>query len=76
MTDRVKGLFSYSPDNPEELQFNAQDIITVVGPSDDSTHWWYGALDNKLGLFPLNYVVCNIHVFLIRTQHLHPGLHS
>ncbi|PVG03171.1 hypothetical protein CPB86DRAFT_869628 [Serendipita vermifera] len=56
MTDRVKALYSYSPTNPEELQFNVQDIITVVGPSDDSTHWWYGALDGRLGLFPLNYV--------------------
>lgn len=59
MTDRVKALFDYTATNPEELDFKANDIITVVGPSDDSTFWWYGALEGRLGMVPFNFIVGN-----------------
>jgi Variant SH3 domain/SH3 domain len=57
MTDRVKALFPYRTSNPEELSFVVDDCITVVGPSDDSTLWWYGTLKGRVGLFPFNFVV-------------------
>ncbi|KIM32787.1 hypothetical protein M408DRAFT_186587 [Serendipita vermifera MAFF 305830] len=56
MTDRVMAIFSYNATNPEELSFIEGDCITVVGPSDDSTLWWYGTLKGRVGLFPYNYV--------------------
>jgi hypothetical protein len=61
MTDRVKALFDYTATNPEELDFSAGDIITVVGPSEESHFWWYGALKGKLGMFPFNFIVSYFH---------------
>ena len=57
MTDRVMAIFSYSTSNPEELSFKEGDSITVIGPSDDSTLWWLGMLNGRVGLFPYNYIV-------------------
>lgn len=60
MTDRVKALYSYSPKEPGELQFSSNDIVTVIGPTDDSTWWWYGTVDGRFGMFPFNFVVRTI----------------
>lgn len=62
MTDCVIALFSYETSNPDELSFNEGDCITVIGPSDDSTLWWYGTLNGRVGLFPYNYIVRSLHL--------------
>ncbi|KAG9044892.1 Intersectin 1 (SH3 domain protein) [Serendipita sp. 407] len=57
MTNKVKALYDFVPSNSEELAFKSNDIITVVGPSDESnTFWWYGTVQGKLGMFPYNFV--------------------
>jgi hypothetical protein len=57
MTDRVRAVHSYSAQDPDELPFSVNDIIDVIGPTDDSTWWWYGTVHGRFGMFPFNFVV-------------------
>ncbi|XP_034064461.1 GRB2-related adaptor protein 2-like, partial [Gymnodraco acuticeps] len=42
-----------NPEEPDELEFNTGDVISVLESSDPT--WWRGALRGKSGLFPSNH---------------------
>lgn len=53
--DKVIALYSYTAQNPDELNFEKDDIIAVTDRSQDPA-WWQGELRGTTGLFPSNYV--------------------
>jgi len=54
---RVRSLYAYEGDGPEDLSFG-ENLIIVANPSKSGGDWWYGTTVNsgKSGLFPKNYV--------------------
>lgn len=51
---QCKVLFDYSPQNEDELELIVGDVIDVIEEVEEG--WWSGTLNNKLGLFPSNFV--------------------
>ncbi|XP_012874530.1 PREDICTED: CD2-associated protein [Dipodomys ordii] len=51
---QCKVLFDYIPQNEDELELKVGDIIDINDEVEEG--WWSGALNNKLGLFPSNFV--------------------
>uniref|UniRef100_A0A8I6GF65 CD2-associated protein n=1 Tax=Rattus norvegicus TaxID=10116 RepID=A0A8I6GF65_RAT len=51
---QCKVLFEYSPQNEDELELTVGDVIDVIEEVEEG--WWSGTLNNKLGLFPSNFV--------------------
>ncbi|GAB0095526.1 hypothetical protein DMENIID0001_109200 [Sergentomyia squamirostris] len=49
-----RALYPYKAQNDDELSFEKDDIISVVGR--DEPEWWRGELNGIQGLFPSNYV--------------------
>lgn len=47
-------MYPYKALNDDELSFEADDIISVLGR--DEPEWWRGELNGISGLFPSNYV--------------------
>jgi len=47
-------LYAFTARNDKELSINLGDIINVY---DNSSEWWYGELNGKIGLFPGNYTL-------------------
>lgn len=54
---RCRVLFSYLPQNEDELQLQVNDEIDFLAEVEDG--WWRGKLRNKIGVFPSNFV-CEI----------------
>ncbi|KAM9667407.1 CD2-associated protein isoform 2-T2 [Trichechus inunguis] len=52
---QCKVLFEYTPQNEDELELKVGDIIDINGEVEEG--WWNGTLNNKLGLFPSNFVI-------------------
>ncbi|XP_055386023.1 intersectin-1 [Condylostylus longicornis] len=52
--DKVIALYPYKAQNDDELSFEKDDIISVMGR--DEPEWWRGELNGLTGLFPSNYV--------------------
>lgn len=52
--DKVIALYPYKALNDDELSFEKDDIIAVMGR--DEPEWWRGELNGTTGLFPSNYV--------------------
>ncbi|CAO1412704.1 unnamed protein product [Diamesa tonsa] len=52
--DKVQAMYPYKALNDDELSFEADDIISVLGR--DEPEWWRGELNGISGLFPSNYV--------------------
>ncbi|KAI8974238.1 hypothetical protein BD414DRAFT_498547 [Trametes punicea] len=54
---RVRSLYAYQAQRPEELTFG-ENMILTVHPSKSGSDWWYGTLvrDGKSGFFPKTYV--------------------
>ncbi|ALC39426.1 Dap160 [Drosophila busckii] len=52
--DKVIALYPYKAQNDDELSFDKDDIISVLGR--DEPEWWRGELNGLSGLFPSNYV--------------------
>ncbi|XP_055889839.1 intersectin-1-like [Biomphalaria glabrata] len=48
-------MYSYTSDEPADLNFNEGDIITVTVTSGNGD-WWTGNIDGRSGIFPSNYV--------------------
>jgi len=48
-----KALFDFEAENPDELSFNAGDMITFV---EDLGEWWRGEINGNSGIFPASYV--------------------
>uniref|UniRef100_A0A8C5KYX7 CD2-associated protein n=1 Tax=Jaculus jaculus TaxID=51337 RepID=A0A8C5KYX7_JACJA len=51
---QCKVLFDYLPQNEDELELKTGDIIDINEEVEEG--WWSGTLNNKLGLFPSNFV--------------------
>ncbi|XP_055120819.1 CD2-associated protein isoform X2 [Symphalangus syndactylus] len=51
---QCKVLFEYIPQNEDELELKVGDIIDINEEVEEG--WWSGTLNNKLGLFPSNFV--------------------
>ncbi|XP_003789297.1 CD2-associated protein [Otolemur garnettii] len=51
---QCKVLFEYMPQNEDELELKVGDIIDINEEVEEG--WWSGILNNKLGLFPSNFV--------------------
>ncbi|XP_026913405.2 CD2-associated protein [Acinonyx jubatus] len=51
---QCKVLFEYLPQNEDELELKVGDIIDINEEVEEG--WWSGTLNNKLGLFPSNFV--------------------
>ncbi|XP_014443495.1 CD2-associated protein [Tupaia chinensis] len=47
-------LFEYIPQNEDELELKVGDVIDINEEVEEG--WWSGTLNNKLGLFPSNFV--------------------
>lgn len=47
-------MFSYSPQNDDELELNVNDEIDFLDEVEEG--WWRGKLRNKTGVFPSNFV--------------------
>jgi len=45
-----RGLFDYTPSDPNELCFKKGDVITVL--QKDPSGWWQGELQGRVGVFP------------------------
>lgn len=54
VAEKVVALYSYEAQNEDELNFEKDDIITIISHEEPS--WWKGELNGKVGLFPSNYV--------------------
>ncbi|CRL03448.1 CLUMA_CG016510, isoform A [Clunio marinus] len=52
--DKVQAMYPYKAQNDDELNFEPDDIISVL--SRDEPDWWRGELNGITGLFPSNYV--------------------
>ncbi|XP_034755697.1 CD2-associated protein isoform X2 [Etheostoma cragini] len=51
---QCKALFDYQPQNEDELELKAGDIIDITEEVEEG--WWNGNLNGKSGLFPSNFV--------------------
>ncbi|XP_063218277.1 intersectin-1 isoform X2 [Bacillus rossius redtenbacheri] len=52
--EKVVALYPYTAQNEDELTFEKDDVITLLGKDEPS--WWRGELRGVSGLFPSNYV--------------------
>ncbi|KAI0333129.1 hypothetical protein GY45DRAFT_1320068 [Cubamyces sp. BRFM 1775] len=54
---RVRSLYAYQAQRPEELSFG-ENLILTAHPSKSGSDWWYGTIvrDGKSGFFPKTYV--------------------
>ncbi|XP_038069091.1 growth factor receptor-bound protein 2-like [Patiria miniata] len=51
---RVKAMYDFEPQDNNELELRAGDVVEVLDKSDRD--WWFGKLRTKTGLFPSTYV--------------------
>lgn len=51
----VQAIYDFTPQEPNELEFKRNDIITVTDRSDQN--WWEGEIGNRKGYFPATYVM-------------------
>ncbi|XP_004929694.1 endophilin-A isoform X2 [Bombyx mori] len=51
-------LYDFDPENPGELGFKENDVITLINKVDDN--WFEGSLNGKTGYFPISYVQVNV----------------
>eukprot|EP01091_Cochliopodium_minus_P015206 TRINITY_DN5339_c0_g1_i2.p1 TRINITY_DN5339_c0_g1~~TRINITY_DN5339_c0_g1_i2.p1 ORF type:complete len:1073 (-),score=394.85 TRINITY_DN5339_c0_g1_i2:98-3316(-) len=51
---KCKVLYDFSPENHDELELRAGDLIVILDDSD--VDWWKGTVNGNTGLFPSSYV--------------------
>ena len=50
----ARALFSYQPQQDDELELQEGDYIYVILKESDD--WWKGQVNGKIGIFPASYV--------------------
>lgn len=66
---RVKALHDFNATEPGELSFKKGDVIKVVDRC--YKDWWRGQIKGRVGLLPVNYVVCRrFFIYLFRVPWL------
>ncbi|KAK9537579.1 hypothetical protein VZT92_005183 [Zoarces viviparus] len=51
---KCKALYSYTPEQDDELTFKEGDLLDIYGKEENG--WWFGKLHGKKGYFPSTYV--------------------
>eukprot|EP00039_Didymoeca_costata_P009054 m.119956 g.119956 ORF g.119956 m.119956 type:complete len:842 (-) comp14340_c1_seq4:3016-5541(-) len=51
-----RALYDFKSDDPDDLQFSANDLIRVIDFGEGEDSWWEGELNGQKGSFPSNYV--------------------
>lgn len=51
---RLKALFSYVPEQEDELRLEIGDVVEYIADVEEG--WWRGKLRGKVGIFPSNFV--------------------
>jgi NADPH oxidase len=51
---KVKALYAFTAEMPNEVSIRPGDIITIVSQDDEG--WWEGEVNGQTGMFPSNYV--------------------
>lgn len=51
---RAKVVFSYEPENDDELKLEVGDMLDVIKQEEEG--WWEGILNGRQGMFPSNFV--------------------
>lgn len=54
MNRRLKALFSYSPEQEDELHLEVGDEVDFIAEVEEG--WWRGQLKGRTGIFPSNFV--------------------
>ncbi|GFX11519.1 SH3 domain-containing kinase-binding protein 1 [Trichonephila clavipes] len=54
--EQAQVIFPYESQNEDELSLKEGDIITVLSKEIEDKGWWRGELNNKIGVFPDNFV--------------------
>ncbi|KAI1006408.1 SH3 domain-containing protein [Podosphaera aphanis] len=54
--DEAVAMYSFKADQPGDLGFEKGEIITVTQATRSNDDWWTGAIGNRTGIFPANYV--------------------
>ena len=55
---KVRTLYNFEPENPEELKFKKDEILEVVDKPENDPDWWIARKeDGSSGLVPRNYIV-------------------
>lgn len=54
--EKARVIYPYDALNEDELTLKEGDIISVISKEDDDKGWWKGELNNKIGVFPDNFV--------------------
>ncbi|KAG8197425.1 hypothetical protein JTE90_014910 [Oedothorax gibbosus] len=54
--EHARVLFPYEALNEDELTLKEGDIITILSKEIEDKGWWKGELNNKIGVFPDNFV--------------------
>lgn len=54
--EQARVIFPYESQNEDELSLKEGDIITVLSKEIEDKGWWRGELNNKIGVFPDNFV--------------------
>ncbi|CAL1276522.1 unnamed protein product [Larinioides sclopetarius] len=54
--EQARVIFPYEAQNEDELNLKEGDIITVLSKEIEDKGWWRGELNNKIGVFPDNFV--------------------
>ena len=52
----AKAIFAYKSEAPDELAFEANEIITLDTSKSVDSGWSYGRIGDRAGMFPSNYV--------------------
>ena len=53
---KVQALYNFRSDQRSDLEFRRGQVIQVLTRTDNQFDWWEGKLEDRVGIFPANYV--------------------
>ncbi|CAG0916244.1 unnamed protein product [Notodromas monacha] len=54
--EKCEVVYSYTAVNDDELSLEVGDVVTVISKDLEDSGWWRGELNNRIGVFPDNFV--------------------